>query len=461
MRKQTTLPADARRPADQSAAVEEELAIKARLLGRGDGKLSTAAAMASMLIAERHSKAARMKWLASAGEHIHGHKWRWQSTVSFWIAAAFIIGSLLFVLGGLASALRHLTGMMNDWRGTALVEYGYLAGGTYFTIGAYLGFFNVINAGNARVAFWEPPPDDDFWDAAYWGSLTYLVGALCFQVAVIVVVWFAPTGPEWVKVYLEYGAQAAGGLCFTLAALVEFSHNRSASWRDHVWWLCVWYLLGSVLFLVAAALAFGAVLMDDGSTLPADLHRRALVAGPAWDTGIAQVGTLPFSVWAVDVPYTVGSFAFWLGSWVQWRMWRNDQFGLGMLSEVNAAFGAKRASPQGERTEAVSMMAKTVYATLAVLNIGLAVAFDGSAHGRHELVDDGLRHGLLVAFDQLTHIAADVVASHSLLLLATVLHATPTIEPFNYLTWLLRVVEALWCLAEILTFLSLMAGDGM
>ena len=417
--------------------------------------------MATMLITQRHSKASRMKALISAADR-KSHEWRWQATVAFWISASFIMGSLLFILGGVGSTLRHVTTLLTDWQGTALVDYGYLAGGTYFTLGAYLGFFNVINCGNARVVLLESPPADDFWDAAYWGSLIYFIGALCFQVAVVSVVAVGPGGPHWVTLCLEYGAQAVGGLCFTIAAIIEFAHNRHTSWRENVWWLCALYLSGSILFLVAAGLAFGAALLE-GEPVSTDLHRRVLVGGPDWDTGIETIGSLPFSVWAVDLPYIVGSFAFWIGAWVQWRMWRSDQFGLGLLSEVNAVFGSKRDSTRGrdEKGEAASMMVKTVYATLAVLDIGLAVAYDGSEGGQRELLSAGPRHAAFVTLDQATQLAADLVASHTLLLLATILHATPTIEPFNYLTWLLRAVELLWCTREALTIFGLLANEGM
>ena len=41
-----------------------------------------------------------------------------------------------------------------------------------------------------------------------------------------------------------------------------------------------------------------------------------------------------FTVWVVDLPYMVGSIAFSLGAWVQLRMWKAEQLGLGFLSEV-------------------------------------------------------------------------------------------------------------------------------
>ena len=55
-------------------------------------------------------------------------------------------------------------------------------------------------------------------------------------------------------------------------------------------------------------------------------------------------------------------------------------------------------------------------------------------------------------------VSLSIVASHSLLLLETVLHSTPTIHPFDWLEHLLRVIAALFCVAEGLTSAELLAG---
>ena len=93
-------------------------------------------------------------------------EYRWITTVSFWIAASFIVGSALFTIGGLTSMANLLifdahdcpegfevrdvlkddsacTDGMAPWKITGLVTHTYLSGGCYFTIGAYLGWFNV------------------------------------------------------------------------------------------------------------------------------------------------------------------------------------------------------------------------------------------------------------------------------------------------------------------------------
>lgn len=100
---------------------------------------------------------ARHMWLAAAAKSRHGSEWRWFSTVAFWISSSFIIGSLLFIVGGVSSMIGPLTGRLAAWQTRALVQYGYLAGGSYFTLGAYLGWFNVINVGVTKVALMAGP----------------------------------------------------------------------------------------------------------------------------------------------------------------------------------------------------------------------------------------------------------------------------------------------------------------
>eukprot|EP00966_Prymnesium_polylepis_P011738 269772-Prymnesium_polylepis.1 len=57
--------------------------------------------------------------------------------------------------------------------------------------------------------------------------------------------------------------QAVGGLCFTVAALIELHHNLHATWRDPVLWVCVLYLIGSVLFFGAASVGLTSAWMEE------------------------------------------------------------------------------------------------------------------------------------------------------------------------------------------------------
>ena len=46
--------------------------------------------------------------------------------------------------------------------------------------------------------------------------------------------------------------------------------------------------------------------------------------------------------------------------------------------------------------------------------------------------------------------ATSFAASHAFLLLATAMHHTPSLHPFDYLVWLLRAINVLFLAAEVL-----------
>ena len=174
----------------------EEATLKSALLdpatSRSDEGSSPATVRSSKFISFRDVvKIERRRTLDVSAHSRLGTEWRWLSTVSFWLSACFIMGSILFTVGAAASMLGplflHERGGLPNWLTRGLVTYTYFAGGCYFTIGAYLGFFNVINFGREEVSellWWSTTSASAPSAAAYWGSLLYLVGALFFQVCV-------------------------------------------------------------------------------------------------------------------------------------------------------------------------------------------------------------------------------------------------------------------------------------
>ena len=104
----------------------------------------------------------------------HTSEYRFRNTVAFWIAISFVEGSLLFLCGAVVS----MCALGDEWMRRGLVEYAYFAGSLFFSLGAYLGFFQVINVGNAttRLVGCRGTSVE-----AYWGSLLYFLGALCFN----------------------------------------------------------------------------------------------------------------------------------------------------------------------------------------------------------------------------------------------------------------------------------------
>lgn len=358
-----------------------------------------------------------------------GDRWAWLSNLAFFVATAFVIGSLLFAIGAGVSVwpVGPIT--------SKLVTYSYFIGGSLFGVGAYLNFFQVINVGVPGPNRLFAPPSAAPSSEGYWGSLLYFVGAAAFEVAVA----FALVAPasllhaEWGKLYLNWLPQAVGGLCFTAAAAVEWRHNHDATPAHRVWWLCLYYLLGSALFWLAASigLAVAAGWLDE---------REGLVER-----------------WGVDLPYLLGSLCFLLGGWMQLRMWKAQQFGLGFLREVNTIF-TSFANPI-DAVQQVSLGVYCLTVTLCSLNLALnhvwheneqAVWGDRFDPARRK------RHAHLSATAQAEELLTDVsglVVACCMLLVATVVHQTPDIKPFDYLLHVMRGASVVFLASAMMRFL--------
>ena len=200
--------------------------------------------------------------------------YRFRNTVSFWIAVSFVEGSLLFICGALASALA----LREAWKQRGLVEFAYFAGSLFYTLGSYLGFFQVINLGRDRIRLFACSGTSR---EAYWGSLLYLVGALFFNVGCVE--GLLPAALRTRRLFfwgLYYTPFVVGAACFVLGALIECRLNAHVRCSTPVFWLCFWYLLGSLLFLLAAICGWPHQARENG---------------------------------LVNVPYAAGSLAFALG----------------------------------------------------------------------------------------------------------------------------------------------------
>ena len=341
-----------------------------------------------------------------------GHEWTWLSNVAFLVAAAFIVGSLLFIIGTCVVVF-NVEGHEN------LVACSYFIGGTYFLLGAYAGHVEVINVGcgQRRLLAW---PSQATSISGYWGSLFYFIGAVTFEVAVVFDL-FAPAALKQrhlAHLLLDSLPQAIGGLSFTIAAVIECYHNADATPEHRVWWLCLFYLLGSVLFCLAAS------------------------TGAAAAIGLLERSTA-LERWGIGLPYLLGSIAFLFGGWMQMRMWKAQQFGLGFVREVNAIFTAFAKPIDLKQQLSIGVYTTTV--ALCALNLAL----NHSWHERVETVwsqDGHIRFvpEVLTVTAQAEELFTDIsglVASHGMLLVATVVHQTPDLHPFDYLLWVMRGVS--------------------
>ena len=377
-----------------------------------------------------------------------GAEWRWLNAVAFFSAASYGIGAALFVVGAATSMAVPALNRHNvpQWKERVLIDYAYAIGGCYFTIGSYLGHYAVINVGReASGRFWFVDPSGGTSASGYWGSLIYFIGACSFQVSVSAML-FAPTMEPSTALWLSVVPQVVGGLCFTLAAVIEQMHNADATWRETVFWVCTLYLAGSVLFFAAAATGLVLTIFVDESS------ETAVCLG-------------------VDLPYLVGSAMFLIGAWAQLQMWKAEQFGLGFIREINHTPRVPRATasdssllhhsplaatPTGADTavqnpivEQLSLAAYMANGVLSALNVSLSWVWH--AHADSEML--GLQHAgaeALLESEELLSDMTSFVAAHGMLLLATAVHFTPTLQPYGHLLWLMRGIAVLLLAASAL-----------
>ena len=413
----------------------------------------------------------------------HTSEYRFRNTVAFWIAISFVEGSLLFLCGAVVS----MCALGDEWMRRGLVEYAYFAGSLFFSLGAYLGFFQVINVGNAttRLVGCRGTSVE-----AYWGSLLYFLGALCFNVACVVGLLPPAAHTDALSWAAYWAPSTLGSACFVLAAIIEFRHNSHVRCSTPVFWLCFWYLAGSLLFLVAAATGWP--------------HQVENV-----EDGLVNPG------------YALGSIAFALGAWCALWMWKAEQFGLGFIREINEVWASatdKSARGAGfyespydepvadnpgyderpwrstrsapERRSAASLISVegggaaaedstnarrmpssddskpakvdlkqqafllvyVLLGTLSVLNLCTTIACEQEAARGHA----ELGAARLAAAGTILASLSVFFAAHVILMLATVVHRTPSLHPYDYLLWCMRFGALLFFAAEATRFAAVL-----
>ena len=93
--------------------------------------------------------------------------------------------------------------------------------------------------------------------------------------------------------------------------------------------------------------------------------------------------------------------------------------------------------------------ALAVYVGLASLSILNVCA---SATVQHYVYDSDSPD--VSGWEQIVTSVAVLIAAHTILLLATALHGTPTLAPFDYLLWLMRGTASVFFAASVLRFVK-------
>lgn len=237
---------------------------------------------------------------------------QWHFTVSYWISAFYLLGSFTFIVSS-------ATLCFNGHGGPRMKTVTAFLGACMFTIGTYLTYLQVINVlkkEHERSAFvWCAWPEvrKRLTRASITGSLGYFFGALLFQVGQTASLWPLSTSANY---YLVRLMNLCGSLGFVSGAVSEVVHNRvmTAGPSGLAWWASLLNLIGSISFVAASA-------------------PSAFV--PSFDGRVEEL--------YVNFGFMIGFAFFAVASVLCFFMWRADDFGLTLLSQLNLAVKADAA----------------------------------------------------------------------------------------------------------------------
>ena len=195
------------------------------------------------------------------GPETHGKKrpklFIWApSSLNWWIALLFMIGSWHFISG----SVLVLVGYANEY----LIDLIFFTGSIFFTSAGYSQYYQSINAPDALDNDGRPLPPKKrrflAWQPrriGFWATFPQFLGTLAFNVttftAFIDVQWLGYDILVWVPDYVGSVLFLVSGF----AAVFEFCH-RFWCWQAHnlTWWIVIINFIGCVAFMISAILAF-------------------------------------------------------------------------------------------------------------------------------------------------------------------------------------------------------------
>jgi len=177
------------------------------------------------------------------------------SSLTWWVAVLFTIGSALFSVGGYAITFPQntpevlMTGMTVDWI--------FFIGSLFFTSAAFCQVLEAIKAGDTDGLYADEKPPSQFWQPkriGYMASLVQLIGTVMFNFN---------TGNafisdlNWIQQdVLIWSPNIIGCICFLIASRLAYMEVCHAYWgwqpRNIEWWITSLNLLGSIGFMISA-----------------------------------------------------------------------------------------------------------------------------------------------------------------------------------------------------------------
>lgn len=182
--------------------------------------------------------------------------------ISWWVAVAFIVGSALFTLGATSSLLAPLFG---EEAAKVVADLSYFVGALLFTGGIYLQVLEGINSSD-NIGLQRPynTPREFRWFAwqprrlGFMAPFLLLIGSLFFNVETTLVI-LSSLGLATLPVAIGL-TSLAGSVLFLVPSylqMIEVCH-RYLCWRPREisWWVTVFFVLGSVGFVVGSVFGF-------------------------------------------------------------------------------------------------------------------------------------------------------------------------------------------------------------
>ncbi len=190
---------------------------------------------------------------------------RWINAIS---ATAFVLGGSLFAVGaGLAQG---------DVGGPRLVAGVYLAGGFFFSTGAYAAVLQIVNGPReGRWRWWSAEPGRLEW----LSTVVLFAGTVVFAISLLDSFLGSLTPVQQDR--LVWSPDMVGCALFLVSghlAMVEISGTWLPCWRPRQfgWWVVAINQLGSVLFMVSAVASF---VRADGDMIAIGIANWGTLAG--------------------------------------------------------------------------------------------------------------------------------------------------------------------------------------
>mmetsp|Transcript_71484 Transcript_71484/g.221028 ORF Transcript_71484/g.221028 Transcript_71484/m.221028 type:complete len:503 (-) Transcript_71484:55-1563(-) len=279
---------------------EEYLRYRARyLMWRQGGTSGAVGELADLGTARRQDLEVHQQELW----HPTPQKFDFFYTVSYWVAIASEVGSMVLCFANFAPLLLE-SHKLNQ----RLLKVISFVGDLFFSLTAYLTYFEVINVRESGRLFYFFPA---------WGpvrervSLESLVGVVVFLLAMVL--WDIPATldlmpspvSEFMPNLLHRVPTAIGGLGFFVGGVCEVVHNWSRPARDVVRWISLINAVSGAFFWVGGLACF-----FHGGDRFSDICQAAAISGYVASSALLIV------------------------------MWRGNDFGLTLLRQLNSALRA-------------------------------------------------------------------------------------------------------------------------